>query len=136
MEFLQHLREPRIKIMNVDIAVFDLGASYLGTYIFSKYILEIDNSALISAIAVLPISYLAHEFFKVNTPLNDAINSRYNNDNPILNIPRAELPRPVFDNMGSVLAKIDFKNLNPEQQLYDQKKEEVSGNENSVLKLV
>ena len=74
MEFLQHLREPRINIMNVDIAVFDLGASYLGTYIFSKYILDIDNSALISAIAVLPISYLAHEFFKVNTPLNDAIN--------------------------------------------------------------
>ena len=78
MDILQKLREPRVNIMNIDIAIFDLTASYLGIYLTSKYLLGLKRPGLTSALTFLPISYLAHEYFNVNTPLNDAINSRFN----------------------------------------------------------
>ena len=104
MDFITELRKPKIQIMeNLELSIFDLSASYLGVYIVSKYMLNLKQPALTSAIAVLPISYLAHEYFNVSSPFNNYINGK-NNNQPDVNL----VETPLDNNIQ--LPPIDFKN--------------------------
>ena len=142
MDILQKLREPRVNIMNIDIAIFDLTASYLGIYLTSKYLLGLKRPGLTSALTFLPISYLAHEYFNVNTPLNDAINSRFN-DQPNKDLIQPRDPNekpPVIDHFGNILKPIDFKTMTVAEQMYINKftppKDQKFDEENNKLKPV
>ena len=80
-DFINKLREQKIKINeNVELAVFDISASYIGIYLISKYIFELKKPGITSAIALIPISYLSHQFFEVETPLNNLINGKGKKD--------------------------------------------------------
>ena len=80
-DFITELRKHKIKINeNVELAVFDISASYLGIYLISKYVFELKKPGITSAIALIPISYLSHQFFEVETPLNNLINGKQKDD--------------------------------------------------------
>ena len=80
-DFINKLREHRIKINeNIELAVFDISASYLGIYLISKYVFELKKPGITSAIALIPVSYLSHQFFGVETPLNNLINGKTKNN--------------------------------------------------------
>ena len=80
-DFITELRKHKIKINeNVELAVFDISASYLGIYLISKYVFELKKPGITSAIALIPISYLSHQFFEVETPLNNLINGKTKNN--------------------------------------------------------
>ena len=116
MDFITELRKPKIQIMeNLELSIFDLSASYLGVYIVSKYMLNLKQPALTSAIAVLPISYLAHEYFNVSTPFNKYINGK-NNNQPDVNL----VETPLDNNIQ--LPPIDFKTMNIPTQMYIQQR--------------
>ena len=77
MDIITKLREPKIQILdNLELSIFDLTASYLGVYFVSKYIFNISRPALTSAVIFLPISYFTHEYFQIETPLNNFINGK------------------------------------------------------------
>ena len=42
----------------------------------SKYTFEVEKPAMISLISLIPVSYVVHQFFDVETPLNDLINGK------------------------------------------------------------
>ena len=43
-DFITELRKHKIKINeNVELAVFDISASYIGIYLISKYVFELKN---------------------------------------------------------------------------------------------
>ena len=46
---------------------------------FSRYIFNIFRPGLTSAIIFMPISYLAHEYFQIETPFNNYINGENTN---------------------------------------------------------
>ena len=46
----------------------------------SKYVFELKKPGISSAIALIPISYLSHQFFEVETPLNNLINGKTKNN--------------------------------------------------------
>ena len=118
MDFITELRKPKIQIMeNLELSIFDLSASYLGVYIVSKYMLNLKQPALTSAIAVLPISYLAHEYFNVSTPFNNYINGKNQPD------PNLIQPQTPLDN-NIQLPPIDFKTMNIPTQMYIQQRTE------------
>ena len=132
MDFITELRKPKIQIMeNLELSIFDLSASYLGVYIVSKYMLNLKQPALTSAIAVLPISYLAHEYFNVSTPFNNYVNGN-NQPDPNLTQPQT----PLDNNMQ--LPPIDFKTMNIPTQMYIQQrtesKKQVFDEENNLMK--
>ena len=80
-DFINKLREHRIKINeNIELAVFDISASYIGIYLISKYVFELKRPGITSAIALIPVSYLSHQFFEVETPLNNLINGKTKNN--------------------------------------------------------
>ena len=134
MDFITELRKPKIQIMeNLELSIFDLTASYLGVYVVSKYMLNLKQPALTSAIAVLPISYLAHEYFNVSTPFNDYVNG---NNQPDPNLIQPQTP---LDN-NIQLPPIDFKTMNIPTQMYIQQrtesKKQVFDEENNLMKPV
>ena len=135
MDFITELRKPKIQIMeNLELSIFDLSASYLGVYIVSKYMLNLKQPALTSTIAVLPISYLAHEYFNVSTPFNNYINSGKNNNQPDVNL----VETPLDNNIQ--LPPIDFKTMNIATQMYIQQrtasKDQKFDEENNLMKPV
>ena len=80
-DFLSKIREQKIKINDdTEIAVFDITASFIGIYMISKYAFEVENPIIISTISLIPISYIVHQFFEVETPLNNLINGKNKND--------------------------------------------------------
>ena len=80
-DFINKLREHKIKINeNIELAVFDISASYIGIYLISKYVFELKRPGVTSAIALIPIPYLSHQFFGVETPLNNLINGKTKNN--------------------------------------------------------
>ena len=132
MDIITKLRQPKIEIMeNLNISIFDLTASYLGIYVVSKYMLNLKQPALTSAIAVLPISYLAHEYFNISTPFNNYVNGN-NQPDPNLIQPQT----PLDNNMQ--LPPIDFKTMNIPTQMYIQQrtesKKQVFDEENNLMK--
>jgi len=132
MDFITELRKQKIQIMeNLELSIFDLTASYLGVYVVSKYMLNLKQPALTSAIAVLPISYLAHEYFNVKTPFNDYVNGN-NKPDPNLIQPQT----PLDNNMQ--LPPIDFKTMNVATQMYINRhtasKDQKFDEENNLMK--
>ena len=80
-DFITELRKHKIKISDTtELAVFDISASYIGIYLISKYVFELKKPGITSAIALIPISYLSHQFFEVETPLNNLINGKTKNN--------------------------------------------------------
>ena len=130
MDFITELRKPKIQIMeNLELSIFDLSASYLGVYIVSKYMLNLKQPALTSVIAVLPISYLAHEYFNGNNYVNG-------NNQPDPNLSQPQTP---LDN-NIQLPPIDFKTMNIPTQMYIQQrtasKDQKFDEENNLMKPV
>ena len=83
-DFINKLREHKIKISDTtELAVFDISASYIGIYLISKYVFELKKPGITLAIALIPISYLSHQFFEVETPLNNLINGKKTDDNKL-----------------------------------------------------
>ena len=66
MTIIEDLRKPRINILGVDMALFDIGGTLFVSYLIAK---KMDwNPALTMGLSI-PVAYLAHKAFKVNTPL-------------------------------------------------------------------
>ena len=115
MDFITKLREPKIQIIdNLELSIFDLTASYLGVYFVSKYIFNISRPALTSAVIFLPISYFTHEYFQIETPLNNFINGKTKKNKPDVNLVEA----PSDNNIQ--LPPIDFKTMDVPTQMYIQ----------------
>ena len=134
MDFITKLREPKIQIIdNLELSIFDITASYLGVYFVSKYILNISRPALTSAVIFMPISYLAHEYFQIETPFNNYINGKSNNK------PNVNLVEAPFDN-NIQLPPIDFKTMDVPTQMYIQQrtasKDQKFDEENNLMKPV
>ena len=68
---IQLLREPRINIFDVDIALFDLSATFLGAYLIAK---KMEWNPWITIAGSIPVGYFVHEAFGVSTALNNKIN--------------------------------------------------------------
>ena len=68
---IQLLREPRINIFDVDIALLDLSATFLGAYLIAK---KMEWNPWITIAGSIPVGYFAHTIFQVETPLNNKIN--------------------------------------------------------------
>ena len=132
MDFITQLREPKIQIMeNLELSIFDVSASYLGVYLISKYIFNISRPGLTSAIIFMPISYIAHEYFQIETPFNNYINGKSNHK------PDVNLVETPLDNKMQ-LAPINFKTMNIPTQMYIQQnkasKEQKFDEENNSMK--
>ena len=130
MDIITKLRQPKIEIMeNLNISIFDVTASYLGIYVVSKYIFDIRRPAITSALAVLPVSYLVHEYFNVQSPFNNYINGTEANQ-PDPNLVQPQVPLPP----------IDFQTMNIPTQMYIQQhtasKDQVFDEENNLMKPV
>jgi len=118
MDFLTKIREPKIQIIdNLELSIFDITASYLGVYFVSKYIFNISRPALTSAVIFLPISYFAHEYFQIETPLNNFINGK-TKDKPDVNLVESALDNNIQ------LPEIDFKTMDVPTQMYIQQRTE------------
>ena len=134
MDIITKLREPKIQIIdNLELSIFDLTASYLGVYFVSKYIFNISRPALTSAVIFLPISYFTHEYFQIETPLNNFINGKTKNK-PDVNLVEA----PSDNNIQ--LPAIDFKTMDVPTQMYIQQrtesKNQVFDEENNLMQPV
>ena len=130
MDIITKLRQPKIEIMeNLNISIFDLTASYLGIYVVSKYIFDIRRPAITSVLAVLPVSYLVHEYFNVQSPFNNYINGTETNQ-PDPNLVQPQVPLPP----------IDFQTMNIPTQMYIQQrtesKNQVFDEQNNLMKPV
>ena len=130
MDIITKLRQPKIEIMeNLNISIFDLTASYLGIYVVSKYIFDIRRPAITSVLAVLPVSYLVHEYFNVQSPFNNYINGTEANQ-PDPNLVQPQVPLPP----------IDFQTMDVPTQMYIQQhtasKDQVFDEENNLMKPV
>jgi hypothetical protein len=68
---LEKLREPRLNIFDVNISIFDLSGTLLISYIIAR---QFDLNVPLVMFASIPVGYLAHEFFKIETPLTNKIN--------------------------------------------------------------
>jgi len=118
MDFLTKIREPKIQIIdNLELSIFDITASYLGVYFVSKYIFNISRPALTSAVIFLPISYFTHEYFQIETPLNNFINGK-TKDKPDVNLVESALDNNIQ------LPEIDFKTMDVPTQMYIQQRTE------------
>ena len=134
MDIITKLREPKIQIIdNLELSIFDLTASYLGVYFVSKYIFNISRPALTSAFIFLPISYFTHEYFQIETPLNNYINGKTKNK-PDVNLVEA----PSDNNIQ--LPPIDFKTMDVPTQMYIQQntasKDQKFDEENNLMQPV
>ena len=67
---LQQLRQPKIKIIGANVAIFDLSLTMAGGYYISY---KMGYNPLIGAFMMLPLGFLVHEIVGVKTPLNEAI---------------------------------------------------------------
>ena len=115
-DFINKLREHRIKINeNIELAVFDISASYIGIYLISKYVFELKKPGITSAIALIPISYLSHQFFEVETPLNNLINGKTkNNDLQQPSVPvDNNLQQPDLENNNLQMTPYEKMELQP-----------------------
>lgn len=68
---LEQLRAPRIHIFDINISVFDLSGTLLISYIIAK---KMDLNIPLTMFASVPLGYLVHNMFNINTPLTDKIN--------------------------------------------------------------
>ena len=132
MDFITELRKPKIQIIDdLELSIFDISASYLGVYFISKYIFNLSRPGLTSAIIFMPISYLAHEYFEIETPFNNFINGKSNHK------PDVNLVETPLDNKMQ-LAPINFKTMNIPTQMYIQQntesKKQVFDEENNSMK--
>ena len=79
----------------------------------------------------MPISYLAHEYFQIETPFNNFINGK-NNHKPDVNL----VETPLDNKMQ--LAPINFKTMNIPTQMYIQQntasKDQKFDEENNSMK--
>ena len=120
-DFINKLRENRIKINeNIELAVFDISASYLGIYLISKYVFELKKPGITSAIALIPISYLSHQFFEVETPLNNLINGKTkNNDLQQPSVPIDNNLQQNYQQLPSRSQQPDLENNNLQMTSYE-----------------
>ena len=120
-DFINKLREHKIKINeNVELAVFDISASYLGIYLISKYVFELKKPGITSAIALIPISYLSHQFFEVETPLNNLINGKTkNNDLQQPSVPIDNNLQQNYQQLPSRSQQPDLENNNLQMTPYE-----------------
>ena len=117
-DFINKLREHKIKINeNIELAVFDISASYIGIYLISKYVFELKKPGITSAIALIPISYLSHQFFEVETPLNNLINGKTkNNDLQQPSVPvDNNLQQPDLENNNLQMTPYEKMEVKPSQ---------------------
>ena len=117
-DFITELRKHKIKINeNVELAVFDISASYIGIYLISKYVFELKKPGITSAIALIPISYLSHQFFEVETPLNNLINGKTkNNDLQQPSVPvDNNLQQPDLENNNLQMTPYEKMEVKPSQ---------------------
>ena len=117
-DFINKLREQKIKINDqTELAVFDITASYIGIYLISKYVFELKKPGITSAIALIPISYLSHQFFEVETPLNNLINGKTkNNDLQQPSVPvDNNLQQPDLENNNLQMTPYEKMEVKPSQ---------------------
>ena len=65
------LRKPRIEVFDVSISIFDLSGTLLISYLIAR---KLDLNIPLVLFASIPIGYLTHEYFKIETPLTNKIN--------------------------------------------------------------
>ena len=65
------LRKPRINIFDVNISVFDLSGTLLISYLIAR---QFDLNVPLVMFASIPVGYLSHNLFQVETPLTNKIN--------------------------------------------------------------
>ena len=65
------LRKPRVEIFDVNISIFDLSGTLLISYLIAR---KFDLNIPLVLFASIPIGYLTHEYFKIETPLTNKIN--------------------------------------------------------------
>ena len=119
-DFITELRKHKIKINeNVELAVFDISASYIGIYLISKYVFELKKPGITSAIALIPISYLSHQFFEVETPLNNLINGKQKDDLQQPSVPIDNNLQQNYQQLPSKLQQPDLQNNNLQMTPYE-----------------
>lgn len=68
---LDTLRKPRINIFNVNMSMFDLSATLLISYLIAR---QFNLNVPLVMFASVPIGYLSHNLFQIETPLTNKIN--------------------------------------------------------------
>ena len=74
---INKLREPKIHVAGVDMAIFDVGATILGGYAVAKVM---DWSPFKTIPAMFVLGHLAHNSSGVETPLSTKINQTFTED--------------------------------------------------------
>jgi len=74
---MNKLREPKIHVAGMDMAIFDLGGTVLGAYAVAK-VMNWNKPATIFGAFVL--GHLAHNSTGTNTPLSTKINQTFTED--------------------------------------------------------
>jgi hypothetical protein len=72
-DFLTTLRKPRIEIFDVSISMFDLTGTLFISYLIARYY---DLNIPLTMATSIPLGYLAHNLFSVETPLTNKLNDK------------------------------------------------------------
>ena len=65
------LRKPRLQVFDVSISIFDLSGTMLFSYLIAR---KFDLNIPLVMFTSIPIGYLTHEYFQIETPLTNKIN--------------------------------------------------------------
>lgn len=68
---LEKLRSPRLNIFDVNISIFDLSGTLLISNLIAR---QFDLNVPLFMFASIPVGYLTHEYFKIETQLGNKIN--------------------------------------------------------------
>ncbi len=65
------LRKPRIQVLDVNMSVFDLTGTLFISYLIAK---KFDLNIPLTMATSIPLGYLAHNLFSIETPLTNKLN--------------------------------------------------------------
>ena len=70
MTLIETLRTPRIEVLDMKIAVFDLSLTLIGGYIVGK---KLGYNPFVVAVGMIPVGIVVHEIMGVETEISRTI---------------------------------------------------------------
>lgn len=75
MSIIETLRQPKVNLLGMRLAVFDLGGTLFLSYLLAK---QFNLNIPITVASSIPLSVAVHNLVGIKTPLTDKVNSEIN----------------------------------------------------------
>ena len=72
LSLITELRQPKLDLFGTQVAVLDLSLTLLGAYLLSK---KVGINPYLGMASSIPVGYLTHKIFQVDTPLTNKFDS-------------------------------------------------------------